>query len=517
MKQKKQRNIKQKVVRLVLMVSVVGILAVSIITIFSMNSMKDNTVEMNSTLGNLAADDAKTALSNQAKQNISDLARSKADYIEQSFGIIETYVNQIADETTRIYDNPEDYPERVVDEPKKENGGIVATQLMYSSIVSDKGDVSSELAKISNVKDTLYQVVKQDSVVASAYIATKSGTVIMADSSSQKKFEEDSDVPSPYEAFVRPCYIKAEEENKLIFTDVINDVHGGGLGIICAKPFYKEDEFMGVAGVGSFLDDINNLVMETEIGESGYAFLVNQNGQINISPKTEGEVAADPDNLVDLRLSDNKMLAATVEKMTSGKSGISELTIDGDQVYLAYEPMKTLGWSFAVLISVDEVLAPANKSNESIIAMTKSSSDSIDENIGSVLFVLMTLAIVVLGVSVVVSIRWSDSLTLPIKKLVDEVHKVGDGNLDTEIILKTGNEVEELADSFNKTTDGKFVYVNAGHNAPLIKRANGNFEWIKAKHGFVLAGIEGMKYKQAELTLERGDVFSHIQMALQRL
>ncbi|MEG0546540.1 MAG: SpoIIE family protein phosphatase [Oscillospiraceae bacterium] len=53
---------------------------------------------------------------------------------------------------------------------------------------------------------------------------------------------------------------------------------------------------------------------------------------------------------------------------------------------------------------------------------------------------------------------------------------------------------------------GKFTFVNAGHNYPLLKRANGEFEYLKSKPGFVLAGMEGVKYKQNEMQLEVGDV-----------
>ena len=56
-------------------------------------------------------------------------------------------------------------------------------------------------------------------------------------------------------------------------------------------------------------------------------------------------------------------------------------------------------------------------------------------------------------------------------------------------------------------SSGRFIYVNAGHNAPLIKRAGGKFEWLKAKPGFVLGGMEDIKYCQAELTLEKNDLF----------
>ena len=52
---------------------------------------------------------------------------------------------------------------------------------------------------------------------------------------------------------------------------------------------------------------------------------------------------------------------------------------------------------------------------------------------------------------------------------------------------------------------GRFVYVNAGHNPPLLKRAGGTFEWLKSRPGFVLAGMEGVRYRENTLQLEPGD------------
>lgn len=52
---------------------------------------------------------------------------------------------------------------------------------------------------------------------------------------------------------------------------------------------------------------------------------------------------------------------------------------------------------------------------------------------------------------------------------------------------------------------GKFTYVNAGHNPPLLKRAGGQFEWLKSRPGFVLAGMEGVRYRENTLHLEPGD------------
>ena len=52
---------------------------------------------------------------------------------------------------------------------------------------------------------------------------------------------------------------------------------------------------------------------------------------------------------------------------------------------------------------------------------------------------------------------------------------------------------------------GKLQFANAGHNPPLLKRADGTFEYLKTRAGFVLAGMEGIKYRVGELTLCDGD------------
>ena len=52
---------------------------------------------------------------------------------------------------------------------------------------------------------------------------------------------------------------------------------------------------------------------------------------------------------------------------------------------------------------------------------------------------------------------------------------------------------------------GELSYVNAGHNPPLLKRKNGEYEYLRSRPGFVLAGMEGVRYREGSITLEDGD------------
>lgn len=52
---------------------------------------------------------------------------------------------------------------------------------------------------------------------------------------------------------------------------------------------------------------------------------------------------------------------------------------------------------------------------------------------------------------------------------------------------------------------GEFRYVNAGHEMPFIYRAGGAFTAEKIKPGFVLAGMEDIRYRSGSMMLGEGD------------
>ncbi len=52
---------------------------------------------------------------------------------------------------------------------------------------------------------------------------------------------------------------------------------------------------------------------------------------------------------------------------------------------------------------------------------------------------------------------------------------------------------------------GKLVASNAGHEYPAIMHAGGGFELYKDKHGFVVGGMEGVRYTDYEIQLSPGD------------
>lgn len=55
------------------------------------------------------------------------------------------------------------------------------------------------------------------------------------------------------------------------------------------------------------------------------------------------------------------------------------------------------------------------------------------------------------------------------------------------------------------TETGVLTYVNAGHNPPLVRLADGGFTFLKTRPGLVLAGMDGLRYRQYDLQMQPGD------------
>lgn len=54
-------------------------------------------------------------------------------------------------------------------------------------------------------------------------------------------------------------------------------------------------------------------------------------------------------------------------------------------------------------------------------------------------------------------------------------------------------------------SSGHLTYANAGHNPPLLMRHDDEYNYLRTRAGFVLAGMDGMPYRLYSLELEKGD------------
>lgn len=91
--------------------------------------------------------------------------------------------------------------------------------------------------------------------------------------------------------------------------------------------------------------------------------------------------------------------------------------------------------------------------------------------------------------------------TLPGKDLGDVFSKINN-------LLCEANREGLFVTAFEGVLDlvtGEFQFVNAGHELPFISKAGGEYALHKIKAGFVLAGMEDVKYRSGSITLNPGD------------
>ena len=87
--------------------------------------------------------------------------------------------------------------------------------------------------------------------------------------------------------------------------------------------------------------------------------------------------------------------------------------------------------------------------------------------------------------------------TSPARVLEQVNHQICQNN-PAEMFVTTWLGIVELS-------TGRMKAANAGHEYPVIRRANGAYQLYRDVHGFVLGGMDGVRYKEYELQLAPGD------------
>jgi len=95
-----------------------------------------------------------------------------------------------------------------------------------------------------------------------------------------------------------------------------------------------------------------------------------------------------------------------------------------------------------------------------------------------------------------------------IKSLAEKETDVALVLTDANAELCRNNEAEMFVTCWMGIVDlntGVVTYSNAGHNPPVVRHGNGDYEFLTGRHSFVLAGMDGVRYRKSEFTLAPGD------------
>lgn len=458
---KKSISIRKRILTVLLSSCLLSIILTSLIAFKAIYDTRELTLSIGNEIIFQAAENSQEALIQRAKLALEQTAFDKANELDENLGKVKKDVIILSNMMTNIASNPEEYHSRNIFEPSKNDIDKITAQLLFSSEVVDKSSpiLRQEIGLTANIQDFLIQINTNSNVIISSYVASKNGFTIMVDRFAGRKFQNSDIKPDFYNAISRPWYIQAKKEDKIIFTDIVIDALGGGPCIICATPYYANGQFAGVVGMGTFLDNINEIILNTKIGDNGFGFVINKQGQIIASPHTTGDLITGINNIKDLRQSTNTSLADAVQKIINEKAGLTEANIDGKDYYLAYAPMKNTDWYFVTAMEVDTVIAPAKETHENIINIATEYMDNLSEK------TKMTVIGMIISISIllffITYIGWSlaDYLTKPIRQLSKGVQQIAMGNFNGKLNIHTGDEIESLAISFNAMTTELQTYI----------------------------------------------------------
>lgn len=458
---KKSISIRKRILTVLLSSCLLSIILTSLIAFKAIYDTRELTLSIGNEIIFQAAENSQEALIQRAKLALEQTAFDKANELDENLGKVKKDVIILSNMMTNIASNPEEYHSRNIFEPSKNDIDKITAQLLFSSEDVDKSSpiLRQEIGLTANIQDFLIQINTNSNVIISSYVASKNGFTIMVDRFAGRKFQNSDIKPDFYNATSRPWYIQAKKEDKTIFTDIVIDALGGGPCIICATPYYANGQFAGVVGMGTFLDNINEIILNTKIGDNGFGFVINKQGQIIASPHTTGDLITGINNIKDLRQSTNTSLADAVQKIINEKSGLTEANIDGKDYYLAYAPMKNTDWYFVTAMEVDTVIAPAKETHENIINIATEYMDNLSEK------TKMTVIGMIISISIllffITYIGWSlaDYLTKPIRQLSKGVQQIAMGNFNGKLNIHTGDEIESLAISFNAMTTELQTYI----------------------------------------------------------
>jgi signal transduction histidine kinase/HAMP domain-containing protein/predicted transcriptional regulator with HTH domain len=174
-----------------------------------------------------------------------------------------------------------------------------------------------------------------------------------------------------------------------------------------------------------------DVVSRIRIGEKGKAYVVDDTGHL----------VADPDIGLVLKKTDLSALDHVKAALAGGTGELARLAKDvsGSEVLTAFARIDPLGWIVFVEQPVSEVYATLNAS------------------------ILRTGLLILLGLaaSVVASLAFARNMVRPIAVLQEGAQRIGAGDLEQKIEVHTGDELEALANQFNRMT-GKLRESYAG-------------------------------------------------------
>ncbi|QSI45787.1 methyl-accepting chemotaxis protein [Bacillus altitudinis] len=285
---------------------------------------------------------------------------------------------------------------------KLENYGDTINQLATSTLTEEFAQKQTKQT-LAFENDELKGLQEQDELISLAYIGTSDGKMFA--------FPE-SDFGEGYDPSKRDWYIQAAEKpDEVLWTDPYIDKATNEMVVSATKAIVRNGKVVGVAGLDLKLASIQSYIKEQKIPYMGTAFLVDGTGTILAHPTEQGK---------------------NISKVASVKKAIDNSGIDDDKQLTVISKIKEANWTIGVSFEKKKLLWITEQMNQTSI-------------------IISVIAIIL---AMILSYLLARSITTPIKRLIEHVRKVSEGDLTSSLESKSQDEIGFLTKSFNQMTEG---------------------------------------------------------------
>ncbi len=227
------------------------------------------------------------------------------------------------------------------------------------------------------------------------------------------------------------------------------DAAGGGLVVTVAEPVYIGNEFRGVVAADVQLSTITERISSIRVGQTGYAFMLDDSGRIISMPSAGYEMfginldalSADEFFKQTILGQGSVELDAITRRMVAGGNGLNIIPVDGIDTYITYTRIPSTDYSLAIAVPVSEMQTAITIARTETELQTRSA--------------LRTAAIVlaVLFISaVMVSLVLGQIIAAPVLRLTQTANQIIDGDLNAQAAVPSRDEIGTLAQAFNTMT-----------------------------------------------------------------
>jgi sigma-B regulation protein RsbU (phosphoserine phosphatase) len=458
------RNIKigTKILCVVLFVSLLTLVIISIISYTQMLNLTKYSQDANIQLGITASEQSRISLLDQAEEYLQKIATEQAVEINTNLMQINAEVSVMADFLESLYANPRGFAGKSVPHPRETEMGVASAKYFLAPGTVRTSGITEEVRRISSGEYLFSTILDNNPMMSNVYLGTESGI--------SYRYSRSNSFDPSYDPRKRDWYtIAMSRPDEIVWLDTYLDSYGI-VCVTCAKTYRDESgNLAGVIATDITLESMVERILSLRLGESGYAFLLDNHGAYIAHPRYN-EPGFNTNPMEDAAGSWLEML----KEVTAGNYGAYQVEIGGEELYNFAAGVSETGWILCARISIAEVIAPATETKQEIDTFTDNAQLFIRRGLTNALlrFIIIFAASAIL----VVGFSFALSLTIirPIEELAINVRKIGKGDLDISIAVEGKDEVAELGNAFNTMVSDLKEYI---HNLEVItaekERING--------------------------------------------